>query len=83
MQQSLEDFKELVNEELPSPLPTMRINQHNIDLVPGDSLSKISAYRMPPLQQAEMQKQVEELLTETLAQEKKPPNKQQMASMKG
>ena len=51
----------------------MRSIQHTIDLVPGASLPNLSAYRMPPVQRLEIQKQVEDLIRKGLLRESKSP----------
>ena len=50
----LEEFKDMVPNEIPIRLPPMRNIQHCIDLVPGYVLPNKAAYRMNSMQQAEL-----------------------------
>ncbi len=49
--------------ELSSELPPMRDIQHAIDLVFGSQLPNLPHYRMNPMEQAELNKQVDEVVT--------------------
>ncbi|XP_037497422.1 uncharacterized protein LOC119371419 [Jatropha curcas] len=71
IQRLLQEFKELINEDVPKSLPPLRSIQHAIDLVPGAALPNMPAYRMPPLQRAEIERQVKELLEKGLVRESK------------
>ncbi|CAL8155920.1 unnamed protein product [Prunus armeniaca] len=73
IQHILMEFQELVGDELPQGLPPMRSIQHAIDLVPGAALPNLPAYRMPPTQRAEIQRQVEDLIAKGLVRESKSP----------
>ena len=59
----LEEFKDEVLDEIPIGLLPMRNIQHRIDLVPGFVLQNKAAYRMNPMQQVELQRQVDKLIT--------------------
>ncbi|XP_060177885.1 uncharacterized protein LOC132607824 [Lycium barbarum] len=69
----LTKFDNVISEDVPLELPPMRDIPHQIDLVPGASLPNKAAYRMNPTQQAELQRQVEELLERGLIRESLSP----------
>ncbi|GJZ52252.1 reverse transcriptase domain-containing protein [Tanacetum coccineum] len=69
----LEDFKDVIPNEIPTGLPPMREVQHCIDLVPGSVLPNKAAYRMNPKEHEELQRQVDELLKKGVLQESKSP----------
>ena len=58
----LEEFSEVLPQDLPCKLPPMRDIQYAIDLVPGVTLSNLPYYRINPTEHAELQRQVWELL---------------------
>ena len=62
MKNLLDDFVDMVPDELPSELPPLRDIQHAIDLVPGSQLPNLPHYRMNPKEREELNRQVEGLL---------------------
>ena len=58
----LDDFLDMVPNELPSELPPLRDIQHAIDLVSCSQLPNIPNYRMNPKEREELNRQVERLL---------------------
>ncbi|XP_059629575.1 uncharacterized protein LOC132272441 [Cornus florida] len=62
IQPILEEFREIILDELLSGLPSMRDIQHHIDLVPGACLPHLPHYRMSPKKYQILQDQVTELV---------------------
>jgi hypothetical protein len=58
----LREFLDVFPFELPDALPPMRDVQHAIDFVTGATLPNLPHYRMNPSENAELQRQVCELL---------------------
>ncbi|XP_042437074.1 uncharacterized protein LOC122023042 [Zingiber officinale] len=73
VQPLLQEFTDVVPEEIPPGLPPMRNIQHCIDLIPGASIPNKAAYRMNPKEHEELKRQVEDLLARGLVQESKSP----------
>ena len=57
----LNDFVDMVPDELPSELPPLRDIQYAIDFVPGSQLPNLSHYRMNPKERKELNRTIEGL----------------------
>nr|GEZ24904.1 hypothetical protein [Tanacetum cinerariifolium] len=69
----LEDFKDVIPNEIRTGLPPMREVKHCIDLVPSFVLPNKATYRMNPKEHEELQRQVDEILKKGVLQESKSP----------
>ena len=69
----MEEFSNIVLEDILDGLPLMRNIQHHINLVPGVSLPNKPAYHLNRTQQDELQCQVEELMAKSMIQESMSP----------
>jgi hypothetical protein len=73
VQELLEEFADIVVEELPRSLPPIRSVSHHIDLIPGAILPNKSMYRLTPQENKEVKRQVQELLDKGLVRESLSP----------
>jgi hypothetical protein len=73
IQELLEEFADIVLDEIPHSLPLMRIVSHHIDLIPGASFPNKAAYRLTPQENEEVKRQVQELLDKGLVRESLSP----------
>jgi hypothetical protein len=73
IQELLENFADIVVDELPHSLPPIRSISHHIDLIPGASLPNKAAYRLTPRENEEVKNQVQELLDKGLVRESLSP----------
>jgi hypothetical protein len=58
VQELLEEFTDIVVDELPHSLPSIRSVSHHIDLIPGSSFPNKAVYRLTPLENEEVKRQV-------------------------
>jgi hypothetical protein len=73
VQKLLDNFVDIVVDELPNLFPPIRSISHHIDLIPGASLSNKAMYRLTPRENEELEKQVQELLDKVLVRESLSP----------
>jgi hypothetical protein len=73
IQELLENFVDIVVDELPHSLPPIRSISHHIDLIPGASLPNKAVYRLTPRENEEVKNQVQELLDKGLVRESLSP----------
>jgi hypothetical protein len=73
IQKLLDNFVDIVVDELPNSLPPIRSINHHIDLILGASLPNKSAYRLTPRENEEVKNQVQELLDKGLVRERLSP----------
>jgi hypothetical protein len=69
VQELLDEFVDIVVDELPHSLSTIRSISHHIDLISGASFSNKETYRLTPQENEEVKEQVQELLDEGLIRE--------------
>ena len=69
IQKLLEEYVDIVVDDLPDELPPVRSIIHHIDLISGAILPNKAAYRMTPTENAEISRQVQELLNKGLIRE--------------
>jgi hypothetical protein len=69
VQELLEEFTNIIVDELPHSLPSVRSVSHHIDLILGASLPNKSVYRLTPQENEEVKRQVQELLDKGLVRE--------------
>jgi hypothetical protein len=73
IQELLEEFVDIVVDELPHSLPLIRSVSHHIYLIPGASFPNKSAYRLKQQENEEVKRQVQELLDKGLVRESLSP----------
>jgi len=58
----LEEFQDIMPDEVPNQLTPMREVQHAIDLIPGSTLPNLPYYYMSPTEKEELSRQIQQLL---------------------
>ena len=66
IQELLEEFADIVVDELPRSLPPIRSKSHHIDLIPGASLPNKTTYRLTSQENEEVKRQVQDLMDKGL-----------------
>ena len=69
----MDNFVDIVVDELPNSLPLVRSINHHIDLIPGESVPNRETYRLTPRENEEVKNQVHELLDKGLVRESLSP----------
>jgi hypothetical protein len=69
IQELLEEFADIIVDELPHLFAPMRRVSHRINLIPGASLPNKATYRLTPQENEEVKKQVQDLLDKGLVRE--------------
>ena len=69
----LEEFADIVVDELPHSFPLIRSVSHHIDLIPGASFPNKASYRLTPQENEEVKRKVQELLDKGLVRESLSP----------
>jgi hypothetical protein len=73
IQEMLENFADIVVDELPNSLPPIRSISHHIDLIPGEILPNKATYRLTPQENEEVKRRVQDLLDKVLVRERLSP----------
>jgi hypothetical protein len=73
IQKLLEEFTNIVVDELPRSLPLIKSVSHHIDLIPGANFPNKSTYRLTSQENEEVKRQVQYLLNKGLVRESFSP----------
>jgi hypothetical protein len=73
VQELLEEFTDIIVDELPCSFPPIRSVSHHIDLISGASLPNKAAYRLTLQENEEVKRQVQDLLDKGLVRESLSP----------
>jgi hypothetical protein len=73
IQELLRDFADIIVDELPHSLPSMRSVIPHIDLIPGASLPNKAAYRLTPQENEEVKRQIQDLMDKGLVRQSLSP----------
>ena len=69
----MEEFADIVVDELPRSLPPIKSVSHHIDLILGASLPNKETYRLTPQENEEVKRQVQGLMDKGLVRESLSP----------
>jgi hypothetical protein len=69
----LENFVDIVMDDLPCSLPPIRSISHHIDLIPGEGLPNKETYRLTSQENEEVKRQVQDLTDKGLIRERLSP----------
>ena len=73
IQEMLDNYCDIVVDDLPDELPPVRKINHQIDFIPSSNLPNKAAYRMTPTENEEIRRQVQELVDKGLIRESLSP----------
>ena len=73
IQEMLENYCDIIVDDLPNELPPIRKISHHIYLIQGENLPNKEAYRITPIENEEIKKHVQELLDKALIRESLSP----------
>jgi hypothetical protein len=73
IQELLENFTDIVVDDLPCSFPPIRSIIHHIDLIPGESLPNKAVYRLTLQENEEVKKQVQDLMDKGMVRESLSP----------
>ena len=73
IQELLEEFADIVVDELPCSLPHIKSIIHHIDLIPGVSLLNKATYRLTSQENEEVKRQLKDLMEKGLIRESLSP----------
>ena len=65
----LNEYKDIIVDDIPNGLPPIRSISHCMDLIPGDSFPNKAPYRLTPTENEKLNRQVHELLEKGLIRE--------------
>ena len=58
----MDEYKDIFVEDIPNGLPPVRSISHRMDMIPGPSFPNKTLYRLTPIENEELNRQVHELL---------------------
>jgi hypothetical protein len=73
VQELLDNFSDIVVDELPNSLKPIKSISHHIELIPGEILPNKEVYRLTPQENEAVKNQVQELLDKSLVRESLSP----------